>query len=121
MGINIANDDRVKLLKETFYEDGSIKVKIYCDGEMEEDAIWKLEAYYKNGSIHCLQYLKGIGSNGYDALQYHGMSKGFYKNGQIAKEIFFQNDKPIFGSYYKKSGLKKEMTQHQMEARIKQD
>ena len=98
-----------KQIRKQYYDDGKIKSIVY-----RIDTIYNTIIYYKTGAIACEHYYN-------NHLKTHGLAYGQYRNGQLAKQIYFQNGIAIYGNYFKKSGLKKEMTQKQLEARNHKD
>lgn len=87
-----------------YYDNGSLHYRVRYKGLklLDDRGIF----YYKNGGIKCdISYKDG---------KKHGLAKGYYRGGKLAMEILWNEDKAIVGSYYKKSGLKYNMTNEQL-------
>lgn len=89
--------------------DGSVRSKLYYLGEPKIENAVKVIVFYNNGNINCKHYYKN--------KMHHGLAQGFYRNGQLAKQIYFNNDMAIYGSYFKKDGREFKMSSKQLKAR----
>lgn len=97
---------------EKFFDNGT-KVRItYIKDRRELTKVNNIlfEVFYPNGNIKCVIPKRGRISSGYNLLKTNGLVKAYYRNGNIAEEIFFKDNIPQYGNYYLKSGLSKKMT-----------
>lgn len=90
-------------------DDGSIRGKLFYYGDFKIENVVKVYVLYKNGNIACEHYYKN--------KKHHGLAKGYYMNGQLAKQIYFQNGIAMYGSFFNKSGREFSMGKRQLKAR----
>lgn len=97
--------DKAEIMKK-YYNDGSIKSEVFHI----DMYIFRVVMYYNTGAIGCEHYYN-------ENHKTHGLAYGQYRNGKLAKQIYFQNGIAMYGYYYKKNGLKMKMTPKQLQAR----
>ena len=101
--------DKSEVMKK-HYDNRNIKSEVFYIDKY----IFRIILYYNTGAIGCEHFYN-------KEHKAHGLAYGQYRNGKIAKQIYFHNGIAMHGYYYKKSGLKVKMTQKQLEARNQED
>lgn len=107
-------------VKETYYPDGSIKVRMTEIGQK----LYERESYYENGNLKSKMSMIGDLAHGnmttyfdngqieaiynYNMGEKNGLMKIFDRNGEIDRYLYFLNDEIFFDQFFKNGKIVKE-------------